>query len=302
MKANKIGRLSSSDNSLEENAYTCLGEIPYEPWGEVKVLERVFRRIKNPKEYCLVRYDSGVLVEKRDYSDKQMKCELRKMLERMDVGLGPIIRILTQDFPMKPLYLPELRIVGSENEILPELTEKQATELNRLSEAFFDGQERVLHIPTLDLRADKQSAIKRLVQFMATINRFFDFDYNFHFLIYLRRMEATKNRLHIELDHEETSCYDGGAGGTWEHVLYADLERLNWDWNWLRAKYGLYEETWERAKDAISYRGTIPGEECECLIEWPNMDHFSPRSKSLYLHNPFGLQGIYRLTVYWVSY
>ena len=204
--------------------------------------------------------------------------------------------------PVCSLRLSELRHTGSENDPLPSLAEIPTVLLEELAEEFFDGQEKVLQKPSPELHEDKLSAIRLLLQFMGAMDHpsleggaFVPQTHDIN--TYDLRL-SEKNILLMELESEShlyNDCYDGGCGGgTWEEYIYAKLERLPLDECLPRASHALSDI---KVYGVPSYRGAFPEEHCECLITTVyRREDNTLRLTSLYLLDPFGLQGTFRFS------
>lgn len=294
---NSISKLFDPYIAFNSENYTFLGTVFDKPEG------RLFRSNPPLQKYAVVRYAAGVPVEKKEYSPFQTELMLRVNMGPYCVFPEQIQEVLEKEFPNKPERLSDFRVPGTEAEELPPLADEWKDLIRKIADSFFDEKGPVLQNPSEDVLTDRRLAMERLLQFMAAVDHTdlkSSKDYDF-----LRGISCRSGLLRNKLKYYETSCYDGGSGGTWDHTEWVELKRVEEDWGRICAKYGLSENILTQMADFSIYRGRLPGDDCQIVTgfwwnskkqdELPKFD----MSKGVFLKDPFGLKGVFEFRIYW---
>ena len=293
----RITKLFDSYIAFASENYTFLGTVFSKPEG------RLFRSKPPLETYAVVRYIAGVPVEKKEYSPFQTELMLRVNMGPYCVFPEQIQAVLEKEFPDKPEHLSDFRVPETEAKELPPLTDEWNDQIRQIADSFFDEKDPVLQNPSGDALKDRRLAMERLLQFVATVDHTdlkSSKDYDF-----LCGISCGSGLLRNKLKYYETSCYDGGSGGTWDHTEWVELKRVDEDWGWIRAKYGLSENILSQMEDFFIYRGKLPGDDCQCVtgFRWnchipDELPEFNLR-EGVFLKDPFGLKGIFEFRIYW---
>ena len=316
----RISRLFAGQIGFDEKNGTYLGTIPA-MLGHPE--SGVFRSRSSQDSYAVVYYIEGVPVSMEAYGATKLEYELRERLK--SCGDSPerttareaIAAILKKEFPVSPEPLSAYRVPGTEED-LPPLPEALKERVSQLAEAFFPGQEPSLLEPSEDAPADKRLAMGRLLRFLAAVDhREFKFDPDYGFvrsstgepgmLLWEPGMLLGESgmllgepgMLRMVLSSFSSSCFDGGPYHDPDYTVWLVLERLDRDWDWVSERYGRSGYARRQLPAEPFYRGTLEGEDCLCAADiLPRLrDRFSFDEK-VFLREPFGLRGVYRLRIY----
>lgn len=292
-----ISELFAPYIAFDPEKYTSLGTVFSNPE------RRLFRSNPPLETYAVVKYVAGVPVEKEEYSPFQTELILR-------VNMGPLgffteqsQTVLEKEFPNKPMRLSDFRVPGTESKELPPVPDERREQIRQMADSFFDEKDPVLQNPSGDTLTDRELAMERLVQFIAAVNHD-DFksspDYDF-----VHGISCQNGLLQKKLKYYETSCYDGGSGGTWDHTEWLELKRIKEDWGRICAQNGLSENILSQMEDFYVYQGSLTGDDCQCVTGfwWYRNDQkelpkFDLR-EGVFLKDPFGLKGIFGFRIYW---
>ena len=290
---NSISKLFDPYVDFNSENYTYLGTVL------IKTEGHLFRSNPPLETYAVVRYAAGIPVKKEEYSPFQMELILRGSLVHYNVTPEEIQTLLEKEFPNKPKLLSDYRVPGTESEELPPLPDKLKEQIPQIAESFFGEKDPVLQNPSGDTLTDRQLAIERLLQFVAAIDHpdkksSADFDF----------LRCENGSLRYILEFHEFSCYDGGCGSTTEPE-WLELKQVEEDWDSICAKYGLSENVLSQMEAFSIYRGSLPGDDCQCVMGfWWHSSWKQDRLPEFYwqigvfLKDPFGLKGVFKFRIY----
>ncbi len=297
----KIYGLFASSMGFDANSYVYLGDVIPESQDNKpqNFVTRLYQRKQDPETYCIAGFISNVPVEAIEYDDVLTEVRLHQFYDDKNADQKKTAEILEQKFPYEPMMfsgthdspLNDPYSEGDVMERLPQMSPPRWNLLCEFAETFFKGSRPVFQEPSPDLNADRIRGLRLLVELISAVDdRQIGGGYSF-----MDKMHVKEDQLQIELSHYETSCYDGGSGGTWDHYCYLYLQRTDQDWEWIRIRYGLSKVAQEYVERKISLRKPLPGEGCEYAINFEYGIYGLRTFKDVYLKNPFGLVGVYRL-------
>ena len=203
---------------------------------------------------------------------------------------------------LRTLPFTALRLPGSEREIPALPADRHAAMVRQIADRFFTGSRRALMNPSGNEEQDRYRAMERLLQFLFSTT---DFAGGKMFSGYDSLITALKyepNILKLLIHEYESSCYDGGAGGTDTVMTWMSLERPENVPPEILSQAGSREAGGQEPPVRDLYRGTLPGEDFRCVFrccrsygrEKLSIDY----NKGIFLFNPFGLEGVYCLRTY----
>ena len=213
---------------------------------------------------------------------------------------NPITEVKVSDQDAMPKPLSDYRIQGTSFIQASPLPEELRDRVLQLANSFFADQSPVLQQSLEDTANMKYIAMERLLQFLAAVDYFgfaYTSDYSF-----VDQIRCSPNELELEIDHRRMTCYDGGCGATEVWSKMVELKRINRDWQSICAQYSMSEEARQKMQPVFFYRGIIPGDNCPCVLGLNNDKSGYSIDQGFFLHNPFGLEGVYRLRMYLDEY